>query len=65
MPTADPETEFDIALARAGITLPPDRRPAMYEGFLAWRTLRAALDEPLPSTTEPAFGLRQPRTPGR
>jgi hypothetical protein len=65
MPTPDPGTEFDIALARAGLTVPPERRAAVFEGFLAWRTLRAALDEPLPSTTEPTFGLRQPRTPGR
>lgn len=60
MPNADPETEFDIALARAGISLPPERRAAMYDGFLAWRSLRATLNEPLPHTTEPAFGLRQP-----
>ena len=60
MPTPDPETEFDIALARAGLTIPPERRAAMYEGFLAWRALRATLDEPLPHATEPAFGLRQP-----
>ncbi|MBP0465172.1 hypothetical protein J5Y09_14700 [Roseomonas sp. PWR1] len=60
MPVPDPETEFDIALARAGLTLPPDRRAPMFEAFLAWRTLRAALDEPIPVTTEPAFGLIQP-----
>lgn len=60
MTVADPETEFDIALARAGLSLPPERRAAMYDGFLAWRSLRAALDEPLPHATEPAFGLRQP-----
>jgi hypothetical protein len=61
----DPETEFDIALARAGIAVPPERRAAMLEGYLAWRDLATALDEPMPRTTEPAFGLRQPRTPGR
>jgi len=65
MPAPDPETEFDIALARAGLTIPPERRAAMFEGFRAWRSLRAALDEKLPQATEPAFGLRQPRTPGR
>ena len=65
MPTPDPETEFDAALLRAGVTVPPDRRPAMMEGFLAWCALRTVLDEPMPRTTEPAFGLRQPRTPGR
>ncbi|BDG73810.1 hypothetical protein [Roseomonas fluvialis] len=65
MPAPDPDTEFDIALARAGVTVPPDRRPAMMEGFLAWRALREVLDEPMPRTTEPAFGLRQPRTPER
>lgn len=60
MPAPDPETEFDIALARAGLTLPPERRAPMFEAFLAWRALRAALDEPIPVTTEPAFGLIQP-----
>lgn len=59
MPAADPETEFDVALARAGLTLAPERRAAMFEGFLAWRVMRATLAEPLPPTTEPAFGLRQ------
>ena len=59
MPIADPETEFDIALARAGITVPPERRAAMFEGFLAWRVMRATLAEPPPPATEPAFGLRQ------
>jgi hypothetical protein len=65
MPAPDPETEFDTALARAGVSVPPDRRPAMMEGFLAWCALRDALTESLPRTTEPAFGLRQPRTPAR
>lgn len=65
MPVPDPETEFDIALARAGLSLPPERRAAMFEGFLAWRVMRATLEEPLPPATEPAFGLRQKRTPGR
>lgn len=65
MPVPDPETEFDIALARAGLSIPPERRAAMYEGFLAWRVMRATLAEPLPPGIEPAFGLRQPRTPGR
>jgi hypothetical protein len=51
MPSPDPETEFDVALARAGVSVPPDRRPAMMEGFLAWRALRAVLDEPMPRTT--------------
>lgn len=59
MPELDPETEFDTCLARAGITLPPERRAAMFEAFLAWRSLRAPLNEPLPHALEPAFGLRQ------
>ena len=63
MPAPDPETAFEMALARAGIVVPPDRRPVMFEGFLAWRALRDVLDEPMPRITEPAFGLRQPRTP--
>lgn len=60
MTAPDPDTEFDIALARAGVSVPPERRAAMMEGFLAWRALRGHLDEPLPHATEPAFGLRLP-----
>lgn len=59
MPELDPETEFATCLARAGITLPAERRSAMFQAFLAWRSLRAPLNEPLPHALEPAFGVLQ------
>lgn len=57
------ETEFDAAIARAGLTVPPERRAAMLETFRAWRDLRGALAAPMPFATEPAFGLQQPAGP--
>ena len=57
------EAEFDAAIARAALTVPPDRRAAMLESFRAWRDLRQELSAPLPVPTEPAFGLRQPAGP--
>lgn len=59
----DLEAEFDAAIARAGLTVTPERRGAMLEAFRAWRDLRAALAAPMPFTTEPAFGLHQPAGP--
>ncbi|MCA3302548.1 MAG: hypothetical protein ING00_16200 [Roseomonas sp.] len=63
MPEPDPEAEFDMALARAGIIVPPERRAAMMEGFRAWCEMRELLNEPMPLATEPAFGLTQPAGP--
>jgi len=63
MPEPDPETEFDIALARAGVVVPPGRRAAMMEGFRAWLDMRKLLNEAMPLTTEPAFALTQPAGP--
>ncbi|MFM8615211.1 MAG: hypothetical protein ACKOC9_10945 [Alphaproteobacteria bacterium] len=60
MPEPDPETEFNIALARAGVIVPPERRAAMMEGFRAWLDMRKLLNEPMPLATEPAFALTQP-----
>lgn len=59
----DLEAEFDAAIARAGLTVTPDRRPAMLEAFRAWRELRQHLLVPMPFPTEPAFGLHQPAGP--
>jgi hypothetical protein len=63
MPEPDPEAEFDMALARAGMVVPPERRPAMMEGFRAWCEMRKLLNEPMPLATEPAFALTQPAGP--
>ena len=63
MPEPDPEIEFDMALARAGVVVPPERRAAMMEGFRAWCEMRKLLNEPMPMATEPAFALTQPAGP--
>ena len=63
MPEPDPENEFDMALARAGVVVPPERRAAMMEGFRAWCEMRKLLNEPMPLATEPAFALTQPAGP--
>ena len=63
MPEPDPEAEFDMALARADVVVPSERRAAMMEGFRAWCEMRKLLNEPMPLATEPAFGLTQPAGP--
>lgn len=63
MPEPDAEAEFDMALARAVVIVPPERRAAMMEGFRAWLEMRKLLDEPMPLATEPAFALTQPAGP--
>jgi hypothetical protein len=63
MPKANPETEFETALASADIVVSPERRAAMMEGFLAWCEMRKVLREPMPLATEPAFALTQPAGP--
>jgi hypothetical protein len=63
MPEPEPEIEFDMALARAGVVVPPERRAAMMEGFRAWCEMRKLLNEPMPLATEPAFALTQPAGP--
>jgi|LauGreDrversion2_6_1035139.scaffolds.fasta_scaffold23126_2 hypothetical protein len=60
MPESDPEAEFDMALARAGVVVPSERRAVMMEGFRAWCEMRKLLNEPMPLATEPAFALTQP-----
>jgi hypothetical protein len=60
LPESDPEAEFDMALARAGLVVPPERHAAMIEGFRAWCKIRKLLNEPMPLATEPAFALTQP-----
>jgi hypothetical protein len=41
----DVERQFDIAVARAGLTVPPERRPVMlaaFEDVLAWSAMLTA-----------------------
>ena len=63
MPESDPEAEFDMALARGGMVVPPERRAAMMKGFRDWCEMRKLLTEPMPLATEPAFALTQPAAP--
>ncbi|MFO0404589.1 MAG: hypothetical protein ACK52P_23225 [Alphaproteobacteria bacterium] len=63
MPQPDPEAEFDMALARAGVVVPPERRAAMMEGFRAWLEMRKLLNAPMPLATDPAVALTQPAGP--
>ena len=48
------ELEFDAALAQAGITVEPERRAAMLEGYAGYRELAVLLDEEPPLEVEPA-----------
>jgi hypothetical protein len=52
------EADFDALLRIAGITVPPDRRPAMLDAYRSWLELAAVLDEPLPFAEEPAAAPR-------
>jgi hypothetical protein len=56
--TGATEADFDALLRIAGITVPPDRRPAMLDAYRCWLELAAVLDEPLPFAEEPAAAPR-------
>lgn len=53
MPT-DAETEFDAALHRAGVAVPPERRAEMLHACERFRALLKVLDAPLAYEDEPA-----------
>ena len=38
--------EFDMLMARAGLTIPPDRRPALLAGFADLRAMLPLLRQP-------------------
>ncbi|MBI0434680.1 hypothetical protein [Roseomonas sp. KE0001] len=59
----DLRAEFRACLARAGISVPPEREPAMYEAYLAYAELASVLDEPYPYAAEPA-AVFTPAAPG-
>ncbi len=48
------ETEFDVLMARAGLTIPPDRRPALLAGFADLRAMLPALRQPRTAAAEPS-----------
>ncbi len=53
------EAEFDMFMARAGITVPPDRRPAMLTGFAELRAQAAMLrDASRTAAAEPSNVFR-------
>jgi hypothetical protein len=51
-------TEFDVLTARAGLTIPPDRRAELLTAFADLRAEIARLHAPLPPTLEPAAVYR-------
>ena len=53
MPT-DTETDFDAALRRAGVVVPPERRTEMQHAYQRFQALLKVLDEPLAYEDEPA-----------
>jgi hypothetical protein len=63
MSEEDIERQFDTAVARAGLTIPPDRRPVMLAAFkdvLAWSDLLTSTRRPEslePSNTYSAAGI--------
>ena len=64
MPDATPdpmlETEFDVLMRRAGLTVPPDRRDTMLAAFKDLRAQLALLRQPRSAAAEPSniFSLR-------
>jgi hypothetical protein len=52
------EAEFDILMARAGLTIPPDRRAALLAGFADLRATLPLLRQPRTAAAEPANTFR-------
>ena len=48
------DAEFDILMARAGLTIPPDRRAALLTGFADLRAMLPVLRQPRTAAAEPA-----------
>ena len=46
--------EFDCLAARAGLTVPPDRRDVVFEGFKELRAMLPLLRQPRTAASEPA-----------
>lgn len=54
------ETEFDVLMARAGLTIPAERRAGYLQDFADLREQLALLHERRPATVEPANVYRVP-----
>ena len=52
------ETEFDVLMARAGLAIPPDRRPALLHAFAELRGQLALLRGPRTAAAEPSNVFR-------
>lgn len=50
--------EFDVLMARAGLTIPEDRREGLLVAFADLRRELALLHDPLPPSLEPAAVYR-------
>jgi hypothetical protein len=46
--------EFDVFAARAGLDIPPDRRPVVFQGFKDLRKMLMLLRQPRTAAAEPA-----------
>jgi hypothetical protein len=46
--------EFDVMAKRAGLDIPPDRRPAVFAGFKDLRRMLAVMRQPRTAAHEPA-----------
>ncbi len=55
--------EFDVLMARAGLSIPEDRREALLVAFADLRAEIALLHEALPPTLEPAAVYRPEARP--
>jgi hypothetical protein len=50
----DLDQEFAVALRRAGLTIPDERRQAMRDAYAGMQALLKVLDDPLAYEDEPA-----------
>jgi hypothetical protein len=48
------DAEFDMFMARAGLTIPADRRAALLSGFADLRAMLPVLRQPRTAAAEPA-----------
>ena len=60
---SDIDQDFASALRRAGVTLEPDRVPALRESFIRYLEMVRVLDDKLAYTDEPAVAMHLRPTP--
>jgi hypothetical protein len=46
--------EFDVLAARAGLEIPPDRKPGLLQGFKDLRQMLSLIRQPRTAAAEPA-----------